>query len=370
MRKSIVALGALGVVAVVAYVATATDTGRSVLSGASVPKAATPVASTRGRNNNQPPPVEVAEARSRSSRLEIQSVGTLASDEAVTLAAEVAGRIAEIRFSEGAPVEQGDVLVKLDDSLIRAELTDAQARMKLAEANFNRATSLSQSGIGTERARDEATASLATARAAVELAQVRLDKSYIRAPFSGVMGLRQVSVGAYVLAGAAIANLEKIDRLKVDFRLPENTLSDVKSGQEVDVMVDALPGRTFRAEIYAIDPQLDVNGRSLRIRARLPNDDGLLRPGLFARIKVIGADRGDVVVVPEAAVVPRAGETFVFRITDGNAIEVKVSLGMRRLGEVEITEGLAAGDRVVVSGQTRVRDGRPVDVVAQQQPSS
>jgi membrane fusion protein (multidrug efflux system) len=364
MRKSYLALGALVALAGAAYVGTATEGGRSVLSRFSANEASAQ-APASGRGSSVAP-VETAEAKAQPSRLEIQSVGTLASDESVILAAEVAGRIADISFTEGARVEQGDVLVKLDESLIRAEFSDAQARRKLAEANFTRASSLSQSGIGTERSRDEATANLAIARAAEELAQVRLDKSSIRAPFSGIMGLRQVSVGAYVQAGAAIANLEKIDTLKLDFRLPENNLSDVKNGQDVDVVVDALPGQTFRAKIYAIDPQVDVNGRSLRIRARLSNADGLLRPGLFARITVIGADRGDVVIIPEAAIVPRAGETFVFKVVEGKAAEVKVRLGERRAGEVAVMEGLSAGDVIVVSGQNRVRDGKPVDVVNQQ----
>ncbi|WP_188410216.1 efflux RND transporter periplasmic adaptor subunit [Agaricicola taiwanensis] len=370
MRKSIVALGALAASAGLAYVGTTTDTGRDILARFSANEASAQAPAANERGPAAPPPVETAQARVQQSRLEIRSVGTLASDESVTLAAEVAGRVAEIRFAEGTGVQEGDVLVKLDDSLIRAELADAQARRKLAEANYARANSLSQSGIGTARARDEAVANLAIARAAEELAQVRLDKCYIRAPFSGVMGLRQVSSGAYVQAGAAIANLEKIDTLKLDFRLPENNLADVKTGQNVDVIVDALPGKTFSAQIYAIDPQVDVNGRSLRIRARMPNQEGLLRPGLFARINVIGADRGEVVVIPEAAVVPRGSEVFVFKIVDNKAVEVGVELGERRSGEVEITRGLAPGDMVIVSGHNRARDGRPVDIIAQQQRTS
>lgn len=361
MRKSVVAVGALVVIGVVAFAATSTDWGRGIVGGTATGEAS---ARTPARAQTVPP-VETAITRVERARLEIQSVGSLASDESVVLAAEVAGRVADIRFTEGAAVRKGDVLVELDKALLTAELADAVARGKLAEANFERANSLSQSGIGTQRAKDEAIANLATARAAQELVQVRIDKTAIRAPFDGVMGLRRVSNGAYVQAGTEIANLEKIDTLKVDFRLPENNLADVQIGQEVDIQIDALPNRTFRGEIYAIDPLIDVNGRALKVRARLPNTDNALRPGLFARVKVIGADRGAVVVVPEGAIVPRAGEAFVFKVQDGKAVETKVVLGQRRRGEVEVTEGLAEGEVVVVSGQARVRNGGQVEVVGQ-----
>src|SRR5690606_32158092 len=213
---------------------------------------------------------------------ELQSVGTLASDESVSIAAEVPGRIAEISFREGQAVNKGDVLVKLDNALVRAELTNVEAGLRLAESNFARANSLSQSGAGTTRARDEAKAALETSTAAVELARVRLDKTEIRAPFDGVVGLRQVSVGAYAQIGEVLVNLEKIDPLKLDFRLPEINLGDVAVGQKVEITVDALAGRVFEGEVYAIDPMVDVNGRALKIRARLLNPENVLRPGLFA----------------------------------------------------------------------------------------
>ena len=199
------------------------------------------------------------------------------------IATETAGRIAEISFVEGGTVKAGDILVKLDDALAQAEIADAKARYDLAEANNDRAKQLSRTGNVTERAIDEAAANFEIARAASSLQRVQLAKHIVTAPFAGRVGLRKVSPGAFVAVGTPIVNLEKIDVLKVDFKLPELFLPSVNVGQTVDVIVDALPGRTFTGEIYAIDPQVDVNGRALQLRARLPNADFVLRPGLFAR---------------------------------------------------------------------------------------
>ena len=308
-------------------------------------------------------PVETSTARLVRATDEIRAIGSLQSDESVKIAAELPGRIAEILFREGQPVKQDDVLVKLDDTLVRAELADAEARQGLAQANLDRANQLARSGSGTERARDEAIAASGQGRAAVELARARLDKHTIRAPFTGIAGLRGLSVGAFVNTGTEVIGLEKVDTLKVDFSVPETLLTDVKDGQTVEVAVDALPDRTFTGTIYAIAPAADVNGRSLRVRARLPNADGLLRPGLFARVVIKGGEQ-EVVMVPESAVMPRGGDSLVFRIENGLAVETKVELGSRKAGEVEIRNGLPANSVVVTAGQQRLRDGAAVSVVA------
>lgn len=308
-------------------------------------------------------PVEVEAAKQQRLSVDISSVGTLQSDESASIAAEISGRITEILFTEGQPVAAGQPLFRLDDALLRAELTDAEARLILAQANFQRANSLSQSGSGTQRARDEAQSAQRTAQAAVELAKVRLSKTVIRAPFSGVAGLRNLSVGAIIQAGDTIANFEKIDVLKVDFRVPETVLAQVAVGQPVDVVVDAFPEKQFTGQLYAIDPQLDVNGRALRLRARLANNEGILRPGLFARVLLRAGQARPVVVVPEAAIVPRGRDSYVFRVVDGKAVETRVVLGSRAPGFVEIVEGVAEGDSVVVAGQGRLRNNVAVDVV-------
>jgi membrane fusion protein (multidrug efflux system) len=309
-------------------------------------------------------PVEVALSKAGVARTELNSIGTLVSDESVAIASEVAGRISEIFFKEGQPVKAGQVLIKLDDAFARADLATADAAFDLAQSNLQRATSLSRSGAGTGRALDEAQAARASAQAQRELARVRLDKMEIRAPFAGVVGLRTVSEGAYAQIGQTLVNLEKIDTLKLDFRLPEVNLQDVAVGMTVTVTADAFPGEKFTGSIFAIDPLVDVNGRAVRIRARLDNVGARLRPGLFARVTVQGKDRGQVVMVPEGAVVPRGQETFVYRVADGQAQETRVKLGRRMAGSVEVLEGLAADTQIVTAGQGRLRNGASVEVVS------
>lgn len=355
-KKLWLAVGAFLVLALLSYVVLrpSNETAR--------PQANSAAQSGR-RGAGGPAPVEVAKVQKIPAAAELTSIGTLTSDESVKLAAEVAGRIESISFQEGGPIAAGSVIAKLDDALIRAEVNDATARLKLADANFQRANALSQSGTGTKRARDEAVSALETAKASLELARVQLEKTDIRAPFAAIAGLREVSVGAFVQPGTSLVNLEKIDVLKVDFRLPEINLADVKPGMKIQVRVDAFPDRVFEGEIYAIDPLLDVNGRAIRVRAKLANKDLSLRPGLFARITIPLARSGDVLIMPESAVVPRGGETLVFRVADGKAQEAKVRLGHRKAGEVEVLEGVSEGDTVVISGQMRLRTDTPVEVV-------
>lgn len=308
-------------------------------------------------------PVETTVAKSMKTTTDIPAVGSLRSDEHVQIAPEIAGPIAEIRFKEGEPVKEGDILVKLDDALAQATVAEAEARFNFQKANFERAESLSKTRNIAERAHDEARQNFESSRAVLELAKVRLAKHEIRAPFSGIVGIRALSAGAFVAIGTTLVNLEKIDVLKLDFKVPEIFLSDVQVGQTVDVTVDALPKRTFQAEIYAIDPLIDVNGRALAVRARLKNPDLVLRPGLFARVLIKGRTEREVVLVPESAVVPRAGEFLIYRVEGGKAVESKIEVGSRRAGMVEITSGLSDGATVVTAGHQRLRNGANVDVV-------
>lgn len=294
---------------------------------------------------------------------DIRAVGTLQPDESVVIAPEIAGRVDRIHFAEGDQVAQGDVLVELDATTLRAELTKARSDLSLAESNRERATTLAQRGTGTLRARDEAVAAHQVAEADVALAQARLEKATIRAPFAGVIGLRAVSTGAYVTPGTRIVELSKVDPIKVDFRVPELVLSSLRPGQPIRVTVDALPGRTFEGEVYVIDPIVDENGRAVRLRARIPNAERLLMPGLFARVRIVVERRENAVLVPESAVFAEGGRRLVYRVVDGRAAVTEVELGHRRPGRVEVVSGLAAGDVVVTAGHQQVRDGARVDVV-------
>lgn len=316
------------------------------------------------RGGNQRVPVEVAPARIVDVTTDIRSIGSLQSDESVKVASEVAGRIQEIRFREGQHVKAGDVLVQLDAALVNASLEETEARLELAKANYERAQRLQQSGSGTTRALDEARAELNTSNALLDSQRVQIAKHTITAPFDGVMGLRSVSPGAYIAVGTELVNLEKIDILKVDFKVPETQLGRVGVDQSVDVIVDALPGQTFTGRVYAIDPLIDVNGRALSIRARLPNPDLTLRPGLFVRVVLKGRDTRSAIFVPESAIVPRGQERLVWIVENGKAVQKKVTLGERRDGEVEIVSGLAAGATVVTAGQGRLRANAAVEVVS------
>lgn len=291
---------------------------------------------------------------------QIQAVGTLQPNEAVTVVPEIAGRIERIAFTEGQAVKAGEVLVELDAAILKAELSKARADLVLARSNHDRTVTLAAQGMSTQRARDETQGALDAAQANLELAQARLQKTTLRAPLSGIVGLRAVSAGAYVAAGQRIVDLTSIHPLKLDFRVPELALADLRRGQKVEVTVDARAGRSFSGEIYAIDPVVDVAGRAIRIRARVPNPKGELSPGLFARVQVVVARREHALLLPEAAVFARDDQAYVFRVVDGRAVRTAVVLGQRRPGFVEVREGLAREARVVTAGQQQVRDGAPV----------
>ncbi|KAA0693367.1 efflux RND transporter periplasmic adaptor subunit [Neorhizobium sp. P12A] len=307
-------------------------------------------------------PAEVATATETVATTDINAIGTLQSDESVQLAPEIAGRIASIRFDEGQPVKAGDTLFRLDDTLAKASEEEARVRLNLATSNYQRTSNMARNGTGTGRDLDVALAERNTAAALLNSQQAQLAKLDIMAPFDGVVGLRRVSTGSYVGIGTALVNIEKIDMLKLDFKVPEANLQNVLVGQTVEITVDAIPGRQFTGTIYAIDPMLDVNGRAISIRARLANDDLTLRPGLFARISVKGLHERKVVTVPEAAVIARGQDRFIWTVVDGKARETRVKVGARKVGVVEL-EGIAGGTTVVTAGHARLRNGAAVDVV-------
>jgi membrane fusion protein (multidrug efflux system) len=231
-------------------------------------------------------------------------------------------------------------------------------------SNHQRATTLANQGIGTLRERDEAIARLQVEQANVTLAEARLSKTQITSALSGIAGLRAVSVGAYVTPGARIVEIADIDPIKVDFRVPELMLSSLRAGQRVQIAVDALPGRTFEGEIYVVDPIVDQGGRAVRLRARVPNPDGVLSPGLFARVRIVIERRENAMLVPESAVFAQGARVFVYRIVDGRAVRSEVALGRRLPGQVEVTSGLDAADTVITAGHPQLRDGVAVEVIA------
>ena len=316
-----------------------------------------------------PVPVEAQPVRVGPAETSLDAVGTLISNESVVLRPEVSGRVASINFGEGGMVQKGMVLVELDSSIESAELAQAEATRTLARSNFERASELRRNNAGTQRSLDEAEAALRTANAAVDLAQARLDKRKLVAPFDARAGLRNVSPGAFVTSDSAIVNLEQIDPIKVDFRVPELFLPTVVQGQRITVGIDAFPGQSFAGEVKALNPLIDASGRAIVVRAEVGNEEGKLRPGLFARVHLQLAERENALFVPEQAVQPQGERAFVFKVVDpgdGKAVArlTPVTLGNRRQGEVEVREGLAPNDLVVTAGQLKIRDGVPVQVTA------
>jgi membrane fusion protein (multidrug efflux system) len=320
------------------------------------------VCSGASAQDNKVVPVEAAKVIAAPLSEQVTAIGTLLSNEAVTVSSEIPGRLKEIHFQEGQPVEKGVPLFTLDDSVYRAQLADAEAKLKLAEQTHQRRTALLTNKFATAQSADESASNLAVSTAAVELARAQLEKAHIVAPFAGIVGLRHVSVGEYITSGQALVNLEAIDPVKADFRVPEKFLPAIRVGQTIRIKVDAFPDATFEGKVYAIDPRLDVSGRSLLVRALVPNNDQLLRPGLFARVTVLLQLKEEALSVPEQAIVPQGDSQYVFKIVDGKVKFTKVVTGTRREGRVEIVEGLAVGDQVVTAGQLKIRDGSAVSI--------
>lgn len=314
--------------------------------------------------------VEAAEVTKGPLTEQVTAVGSLRSDESVVVTSEIAGRINGIYFKEGTRVEQGAPLITLDDSVYQAELHEAEAKQRLAEQSNKRVTELFSRKFASASSKDEAESNLAVTNAATELAKARIEKTKIVAPFAGIVGLRQVSLGEYITPGQPLVGLDAIEQIKVDFKVPEKYLPTVHTGQAIEIKVDAFPGETFKGEVYAIDPRVDIEGRSVFIRARVPNEDEKLRPGQFARVSLIREVKPDALTVPEAAIVPKGEDQYVFKIVEGKAQLAKVSIGTRRAGRVELVDGVAAGELVVTAGQLKIRDGAAVTVVPAQEPKA
>jgi membrane fusion protein (multidrug efflux system) len=331
---------------------------------------AAPSAPAGAAGGQRVPAVEVAKVQAVTLVDEAQSVGSLRSRQGVMIRPEVAGRVKAIAFTEGQRVQKGQLLVQLDDQLQAAQVAQARAEMSIAEANHKRNQDLVAQNFISKRTVDESAAALDVARAKLELAVATQQRLRIVAPFDGVTGLKQVSVGDYLKDGADIVNIEDIDAVLVDFRLPERFQSKIRVGQKAQLSVDALPGKPFTALVQAVDPLIDANGRSVGIRGCIDNRQRQLRPGMFARVNTVFGVREQALTVPEEAIVPQGGRAFVLKVVPGDKPDtlvtqrVAVKTGVRQPGKVEITEGLEEGDTVVTAGQQRLqKDGTPVRVV-------
>jgi membrane fusion protein (multidrug efflux system) len=360
-RLWIVALASAGLFAL-AYFAYEANRSLAVVPAAPVGKPAG--AAPGGPPGGMAQPVETARVVAVDLALDATAVGSLRSNESVVLRPETAGRISAINFRDGMAVAKGSLLVGLDAATQAAEFEQAKANLGLAQANQKRTQELFEKKFISQQSLDNTGAALKVQEAAVALAQAKLDKTRIKAPFTGVVGIRNVSVGDYVKEGQELINLEDISTLKIDFRLPESYLGQLKPGQSVEVSSDALPGQRFTAVLDAINPLIDTNGRAISCRAHLSNAGAKLRPGMFVRVRLILEQRSNVLLIPEQALVPDAKAPYVFRVSDGKVTRTPVKPGIRRNAQVEIIEGLQAGDEVVTAGQLKLRDGASVRALA------
>ncbi|MDP2164496.1 MAG: efflux RND transporter periplasmic adaptor subunit [Hydrogenophaga sp.] len=399
--------------------------GTQEVNGVPAAAASAPVAGARAGSESasRPAGVEVARVEKISLRDDAQSVGSLRSRQSVMLRPEIPGRVKTLGFRDGAPVRKGQLLVQLDDTLQQAELKQALAQVSIAQASLKRNQELVAQNFVAQRVLEESLANLQVVEAQLALSQARLARMAIVAPFDGTVGIRNINLGDFVKDGADLVNLEDISSMYVDFRLPERYQGKLKPQQTVELALDAFPGRAFKARVDAIDPLLDANGRSVSVRALLPNTLGQpaqrdkpvgaathagapvakpgatgavrggtsgsaapLRPGMFARVTTVFSVNNAALVVPEEAIVPQGGRQFVIKVVVPSALHVapenlppetkfvslrqEVKLGVRRQGKVEITEGLSESQTVVVAGQQRLqKDGTPLRIVELGRPS-
>ena len=315
--------------------------------------------------------VTTAEATTDTWRDSLVAVGSLESFQGILVKTEIEGRVLRVAFESGAVVKAGDLLVELDAASEEAQLKSLQARAKLAEITLSRARDLRANGTNAQADLDAAEASSLEAIAAVEELKATLAKKRIVAPFAGRLGIRQVNPGQFLNKGDALVVLEALDPIYADFGLPQQAIADVTPGLEVRVSVDAFPEKEFAGKIEAINPRVSGDTRNVRIRAALPNAEELLRPGMFCRVEVLLPRQQDVLVLPGTAIVynPYGDSVYIVheeKQADGTSrltVDQRfVEIGGRRGDQVAIMKGLQAGDRVVSSGQNKLRKGATVKI--------
>lgn len=308
-------------------------------------------------------PVETATLEPRPLAGGLQTVGSLRADESVVIRPEVAGRVERIHFTEGGRVAAGQPLFTLDASLARASLNEAQANLENSRRTATRTGDLVKDRLVAQADHDRARAALGVDQARAASARTALEKMTLRAPFSGQIGLREVSVGGFVNVGQDLVTLVRLDPIEVDFSVPESALPQLRNGQAIQVTVDAFPGDTFSGKVVAIDPVIDPESRSAKLRAQIPNPDQRLRPGQFAQLRLdTGTGDANALMVPEQALMQDGDVRFVYTVVDGKAKKTTVKTGTRTPGFVQVTDGLRAGDVVITAGQAKpmMRDGMPV----------
>lgn len=291
----------------------------------------------------------------------IVTTGSLRANEEVELRSEASGKILKIFFEEGRPVREGQLLVKINDAELQAQRRQTEYRLKLAEDREARQRTLLEKG-GISREEYDATVNeVNVLRAGIELIEAQIDKTELKAPFDGVIGLRYVSEGSYISPSTQIATLQDVSPLKVEFSIPERYAGRVRNGSEITFTVEGRQ-EAFRGQIYAYEPKIEAGTRTLRLRALSPNPDARLVPGGFANVQLVFDEIRDAVAVPAMAVIPELGGKKVFVYKNGKAEARAVETGIRLEDRVQIVSGLAPQDTVITSGIQSLRPGMPVQI--------
>lgn len=301
-------------------------------------------------------PVVLAAAAAGTIRERIEAVGTTLARQAVDIVPLTSGRIAEIAFTPGERVDVGAVLVRLDDEAEQAAVAEARASLREAELALERAKKLRANNTVAQATVDELEAAYLGASARVDAARKQLADRTVRAPFTGVVGIRRVDIGARVDDDTVLTTLDDLSEIEIEFSVPEIFFGQVRQGQPVSATSPAFPGRAFSGRIATIDTRVGQVSRAFRVRAVLPNPDLVLPAGMFMHVEVVLEER-PAVLIPEEAVVAEGDSTFVFTVEDERAQRRPVRLGQRQAGTVEVLEGLEAGEPVVREGMQRLRDG-------------
>jgi membrane fusion protein (multidrug efflux system) len=312
-----------------------------------------------GGRSNAPAAVTLAVVRSENVSQKLEALGNARANESVDISTKSSNIVTAVTFRDGERVKRGQVLVQLDDAQARADVAAAQAALTESESQYNRSRELLNTQALSKSSFDQLEATLKANRARLGAAQSRLEDTVIRAPFSGRVGLRRVSVGTLISPGDVITTLDDTSVIKLDFAVPENFLSSLREGLSIRATAPAFPGRSFAGSVSSIDSRVDMNTRAVTVRALLANEDGALKPGMFLNVQLANDER-EALVIPEEALSPEAERQYVFVVAEGKATRREVRIGGRRPGTVEVLAGLSAGERVIVEGTQKVRDGASV----------
>jgi membrane fusion protein (multidrug efflux system) len=317
-------------------------------------------------------PVEVAVARQDTVVEAILATGEIEAIQSIELRPEVDGRLLQILVREGAEVRQGAPLFKIDDAELEAQVARLRAERDVAQQALDRTRELLEQNASSEADLELAEANARSSQAQLELQQLRLGRTVVRAPFSGVVGERFVSVGDYVNNATRLVTLQTVDPQRAVFQVPERYSQRLQVGQEVTFRVAALPDVEFAGMVDFVDPVVQLPARTITVKAEVPNPSRDLKAGMFIEARLATDVRPDAVVVPEDAILPLQGATFVWVVSEGTAERRQVEIGVRMPGFVEIRNGVQVGEQVVVGGLERLSEGAPVmaAVVERKQPTS